>query len=193
MTLVLSTSVSAQTTQPAQATPVGWQDTVRQLADRLIGTDAPALNAALTPPPVIRSFTSDTLQSPDRLLGVTSGAIVIGVHAYSIMPTTLASDLAADFKEAANKIPEAARSQMAILDPSGERRANEIAAQWLTQVLQPARDQAVGVIVLWPEARRLALNGPVRRATFVLVKAQFVNGRYVLVQITVGDPLEPPR
>jgi len=189
LSLVLSSGASAQTTQPV---PSEWEGAVHQLAELLVGADADALTTSLTPPPVIRSFHSDTLQSPQRLYTLTRGSAHVSARAYLQIPATLATDLSADFS-AAETVPESARTAMAPPDDAAAKRANETAAQWLAHVLQPAKDQVTAAIVLWPDPRRASLSGPVRRATFVLVKGQLIDGRYVICQISVGDPLEPPR
>lgn len=170
-----------------------WTQTVNNLAELLAGNDLVALQRTLRPTPVIRPFGSDALQTPGRLLGATTGATLLGVHAYSHPPTTLASDLANDFSSAGDEVPQNVRAGMVPPDGDAARRANETAGQWLVQVLQPREEDVTGVIVLWPATRGRAPAAAPKRATFVLLKAERVDGAYVIRQITFGDPLESPQ
>jgi hypothetical protein len=171
-----------------------WSGTMNQLATLLAGKDLPALQQLLRPSPIIRPFSSDALQTHERLLGATTGSTVLGVHAYDKPPTTLATDLSNDFANApADVVPQNVRERMVPRDEAAARRANETAAEWLVQVLQPDKHEATGVIVLWPPTRGRSIAAAPRRATFVLVKGENVDGLYVLRQITFGDPLETPQ
>jgi hypothetical protein len=183
---------TAPATAPAVAQHADWAETMNRLATLLAGKDLTALVHALEPAPVIRVFANDTLQTPERLLGHTTGSKVLGVHAYDKIPTTLATDLAEDFQSAGDAVPENIRQGMTPSDAAAAKRSNESAGQWLAQVLQPAKGQVMGVIILWPEHRGRSLGGEPKRATFVLVKASLVDGKYALRQITFGDPLETP-
>jgi hypothetical protein len=202
LTLVLSASGGlGQTTQPA-APAAGdqsvdpapsWQQVIDRLGDQLSAQDSRALRAALNHDPLVRSFTSEAPTTIERLLASTSQARLLGAHAYAKTPTTLASDLANDFQNAGDVVPEQVKKDMAPAEGAAEKRANETAAQWLTQVLQPRKDQPVAVLVFWPTERNLLADKPVRRALFVLVKAQLIGGAYVVQQVTFGDPLESAR
>jgi hypothetical protein len=182
-----ATSAPSPTDQPS------WAQKIADLADQLSSQDLPAVQAALKSVPAINRFASATSQTPDRLLAVTNTAKLLGTHAYTGVPQTLASDLAADFQSAGDAVPESIRQAMVPGDKAVEKRANETAAAWITQVLQPTKDQLVGVLVFWPTERRLAADTSARRAIFVLVKGQPANGSFAIQQITFGDPLESPR
>ena len=166
---------------------------MNRLASLLAGHDVAAVTKALEPAPVIKPFSSDVLQSPERMLGATTGSKILGVHAYEKPPTTLATELAEDFNSAGDAVPENVRQGMLPTDDASAKRANETAGQWFTQVLQPQKDSVTGIIVLWPENKSRSLAAAPKRAIFVLVKAQRVDGQYVLRQITFGDPLESPQ
>lgn len=170
-----------------------WSQTVNRLAALLASTDLIGLQGMLQPSPVIRPFGSDALQTHERLLGATTGSTVLGVHAYDQPPTTLASDLANDFSAAGDAVPVNVREGMVPRDPDAARRANDTARQWLAHVLQPREGEVLGVIVLWPPTRGRSIASAPKRATFVLVKGEKVDGAYVLRQITFGDPLESPQ
>jgi hypothetical protein len=166
---------------------------MNRLATLLADKDLPALQHFFNPSPVIRPFASDALQTHERLLGATTGSTVIGVHAYDKTPTTLASDLSNDFTAAADVVPQSVREGMVPPDEAAAKRANETAADWLVQVLQPEKHEVMGVIILRPQIRGRAIAGDPKRAIFVLVKGEKVDGVYVFRQITFGDPLETPQ
>jgi hypothetical protein len=192
---------STTTSAPATATTVvehseksDWSQSMNRLASLLAGNDLTALLKAMEPaPPVIRAFATDGLQTPERLLGATTGSKILGVHAYDKPPTTLASDLADDFSSAGDAVPQRVREGMLPPDATAAKRANETAGQWLTQVLQPKGDEVTGVIVLWPQPKGRAGVDASTRATFVLIKAVKSDGLYTLKQMTFGDPLESPK
>ena len=177
----------AQTTQPVDS----WSTVLTQLSDVLRGTNLDALNVMLAGGPVIRTFSSHTVQPPDQLLGATSGCKLIGVHAYLKAPTSLATDLADDFKSA--DVPDDLRHDMLIADRAAERSANEIAARWVSQILQPSGGQAIGVIVLWCQERSSSFSTSSNRPVFLMVKADLADGKYVFRQVIFGDPLEKKR
>ena len=85
------------------------------------------------------------------------------------------------------------RDGMVPPDDAAARRANETAGQWLMQVLQPDKHEVTGIVVLWPPTRGRSIAAEPKRATFVLVKGEKVDGVYVLRQITFGDPLDTPQ
>jgi hypothetical protein len=166
---------------------------MNRLAALLADKDLPALQKILNPSPVIRPFASDALQTHERLLGATTGSTVLGVHAYDKTPTTLASDLSNDFTAAGDVVPQGVREGMIPPDEAAAKRANETAAEWLVQVLHPEKHEVMGVVILWPPTRGRSLASDPKRAIFVLVKGEKVDGQYVLHQITFGDPLETPQ
>ena len=196
-----TTSSSSPSDADADATTVAtnaddrtdWSRTMNRLGELLAGKDLPALQKLLHPSPIIRPFASDALQTHERLLGATTGSTVLGVHAYDRPPTTLASDLSNDFAAAGDIVPQIVRDGMVPPDDAAARRANETAGHWLMQVLQPDKQEVTGIIVLWPPTRGRSIAAEPRRATFVLVKGEKVDGVYVLRQITFGDPLETPQ
>jgi hypothetical protein len=160
----------------------------------LSGKDLPALRGAVGNNDVlVRTFASDNPTTLERLLASTVQAKLIGTHAYPKLPTTLASDLASDFRNAAESVPEAAQKEMLPPDANAEKKANETAAAWLAQVIQPVQNRAIGVIVFWPTDRRGPSDNSSRRAIFVVIRAQQVNGAWVIQHIRFGDPLESPR
>src|SRR5688572_15463752 len=139
--LAFCAAAAGQTTRPTAS----WPDAVNRLADAVRGKDVAALSAVLERGPIIRSFASESLQPPERLLGTTSGARLLGVHAYLAAPTTLATDLAGDFQSAMD-LPGQVRDNMTPPDEAAAKRANETAGQWLAQLLRPDKDQPVAVI-----------------------------------------------
>ena len=190
--LLLPVVAWAQTTQPA--TPRDWPAMTQGLAAALVGNELPALQAMLEPAPVIRTFSSDAQQAA-RLLGMTSGSRVVAVHAYPAIPQSLASDLAEDFRAAGDAIPELTRQQMIPSDETAARRANATAASWIASVLRQDESAStpIAVIVLWPAERKSRLEGPARRAIFVVARGQRRGDHFIFHEIVFGDPLEPPR
>jgi len=187
-----------QTTQPTTRSATrDWPHAVQALAQALSGTDLPALQAILEPAPAIRGFASENLQTPERMMGTTTGSKVLGAHAYGATPQKLASDLAEDFRAAGDAVPEQARQQMIPPDEAAARRANDTAAEWVASVLRDDNDaktpRPTGVIILWPADRKSRVEGPARRAIFVLVRGEKQGSRFVFRQIVFGDPLETPR
>ena len=78
-------------------------------------------------------------------------------------------------------------------DDTAAARANRTAAEWIAQLLEPAKDQPVAVIVLWPEPRSDSFFSVPSRPLFLLAKGELVNDRYVFRHIIFGDPLEAAR
>lgn len=186
-----SPPASNSSTAP-DATRPNWADLVERLSSQLTGHDIKALRATLGPDVRIKRFVADGSMSPERLLASTIKAKLLGSHAYAGVPTTLASDLAVDFRSGGDVVPEQTQKEMTPREGASEKRANETAASWVNQVLQPKKDQPIGVIVFWPTEVLLPGESNVRRAIFVLIKGQFVNNGYVVQQVTFGDPLESP-
>jgi len=166
---------------------------IERLGQQLTGQDLTTLRALLGPDPVIYKFASDAPTTAERLLASTSKARLLGTHAYSKVPTSLASDLSADFHSGGDAIPEQVQKDMTPSEGAGEKRANETAAAWLNQVLQPQKDQPLALLVFWPTETLLPGERALRRAVFVVVKAQVINNTYVIQQVTFGDPLETSR
>lgn len=187
LVLTLAGSARGQTTQPTES----WSEALGRLSDALRGNNLAAVTNAIDSSPV-HSFSSDTLLAPEKLMASTSGSRVLGLHAYLKVPTSLATDLSEDFKGA--DVPDNLRRDMVVPDPAGERLANETAARWIAQTLQPSGEQAVGVIVLWRrEKSDKYASSTSNRPVFILVKGDVIDGRYSFRQLIVGDPLEKKR
>ena len=183
-----TTTAHAQTTQPAR----GWQETVEQFATAVRGNNLKALQKCLDHGPSICTFNSETLQPPERLMGTTTGAKVLGMHAYLKTPSTLATDLADDFK--ASDVPEPLRRDFVISEEGLEKDANETAARWVTQALKPQGDQPIAVLVLWRQERADSFqNAAAKRPVFLLIRGEVVDEQYIIRQIAYGDPLERSR
>ena len=191
--LLLCPLARAQTvpaTRPAttRAVDSAWSEELARLAAALIENEPAKLALQLRDCALIRTFASAAPLTPERLLGVTSGTTVVGTHAYARIPTSLASDLAADVKSA--DVPDSVRQNLTPTDAAAEKHANEVASQWVEQVLQPAAGHGIGVIVLWPKNRLDNPGAAPKRPLFVLVKADLADGRAVIRQIVFGDPLD---
>ena len=69
---------------------------------------------------VLRSssgFGSNSPETTDHLIGATTGATVLGSHAYLRPPTTLASDLASDLRDT-DDVPAGVKRQFVPADDS---------------------------------------------------------------------------
>ena len=186
--ILLTATAHAQTTQPAR----GWQETVEQFSTAVRGNNLKGLQKFLDRGPVICTFNSEMLQPPERLLGATTGAKVLGMHAYLKTPSTLATDLAEDFK--ASDVPEGLRRDFVIPEEGLEKVANETAAKWVTQTLKPEGDQPIAVLVLWRQERADSFqNAAAKRPVFLLMRGEVVDEQYIIRQITYGDPLDRSR
>jgi hypothetical protein len=141
----------------------------------------------------LRSFDSDANQPPERVGGVTAGGKLLGAHAYSGAPETLATDLANDFASPdAEAVPEPIRKRMTPPDDQAAKRANATAQQWIGQLLKPQKDEPIGVIIIWREDTRLRplMETGALRPIFVLIKGQAYAGGFLIKQLFFGDPLE---
>jgi hypothetical protein len=179
------------TTRPAAGAT--WPDATARLSRALVGKDITEVASVLAGVEKVSRFGSDTFETPDRLLSQTTGMIVLGVHAYAKPPGTLASDLASDFRDN-DTVPQTVRRQMVPPDENASKRADITAAQWLVQVLKPAKEQSVGVLVLWPDTRHKGAGASSSsRPTFVLVKGESTVDGYRITQLIYGDPLNGDR
>jgi hypothetical protein len=186
-----ASNARAQTTQPASPQQA-WQQAAERLTEAVRGKDLKALTDLLDRGPVVRTFASPALVPPERLLGATSDARLLGVHAYVKIPSTLASDLAEDFKVA--ELPEAMRRDFEFGDADAERNANETAARWVGQTFGSLGDMPVAVIVLWREEGANSFeHTAAKRPVFILVRGERVEEKYIIRQIIYGDPLERSR
>ena len=188
--------VSAQATGPAtNPSARTWSQTVQAAADALMNSDASALEGLLSPSGVIREFAQDQPRTPERAILAMSESVRLGVHAYPATPSSLASDLANDLRSAGEVIPEQSRQHMIPPDEATARRADATAAQWINSVLRKADGEShpTGVILFWPGDRRSRVEGPGRRAVFVLIQGERQGDVFFIKQLVFGDPLETPR
>jgi hypothetical protein len=106
---------------------------------------------------------------------------------------SMAADLAADFK-AASGIPDEIKHRMIPEDDDQMKRANATAVQWAAEVLQAAKDQPVGIIVLWCEDRGAPGMGTGVGSSpellFILIRGEQVGkDQFKIRQAVYGDPL----
>ena len=187
-------SVATTGQSSSDAARRSWPEAVHALAVAVSAQDMAATSRTLDASTLIRSFASETLKTPERLVAAGAGAKILGAHAYLSVPKALASDLADDFRGAGDAVPEATRVAMTPPDETAAGKANETAGSWVASVLKlDSREHPVGVIVLWPQERASRVDGPPRRAIFVLVRGQRVDEHFVIKQVVFGDPLETPR
>jgi hypothetical protein len=183
---------AAPTTRPIAAAT--WPEAAARLARALVGRDITELATLLSGAERLSRFGSDTLDTPDRVLGSTTGMITLGVHAYTSRPQTLASDLASDFRDN-QSVPESIRRDMIPPDDEAAKRADITAGEWITRVLKLEKEQPVGVVVLWPDLQRRGPDAPsaAPRPTFVLIKGQAMPDGFRITNLIYGDPLQGER
>ncbi|HEY8668265.1 MAG TPA: hypothetical protein VIL86_16570 [Tepidisphaeraceae bacterium] len=210
--LILAVSArrtAAQTTQPAGGAEgtnnvSQWPVAVKALAEALVRGDKLGLNDLLADQKggaVIAEFSGESA-TVEVLLNRTAKATVLGAHGYLQPPLAMAADLAADFKNTAG-VPEEFKRRMIPGDDAEMNRANATAVQWLAKVLDPAANQAVAVIVLWPPLSSPSPANPAAptltgkelgggqggQAIFVLVKGEEVApNRFRVRQVVFGYP-----
>ncbi|HLL90861.1 MAG TPA: hypothetical protein VK324_16285, partial [Tepidisphaeraceae bacterium] len=120
----------------------------------------------------------------DSLAARTTGAQVLGAHAYSFPPMVMAADVAADVKGAAG-LSDAVRKSFVPADDDEMKRANATAVQWVAQALAPGKGTPVALIVLWDDAARDGTATPL----FVLVRGvEHPDGTYKINRVVYGHP-----
>lgn len=163
-----------QTTQPVAEDP--WPQAVEQFAAAMLEGQSDAYRSMLADNASVGAF-GGTAGSEEaaRLLARASVCGPIGVHAYVHPPLVMAADLMADCKN--TELPESIRQRMIPQDDAAMQRANATAAQWMSESLQAAAGDRVGVIVLFEPAdatrlsRGLSGSSSAGELLFVLVRA----------------------
>jgi hypothetical protein len=185
---------SGQTTQPSTQSPqTPWNDYVNRIATVLVENPGSASLSQLIADDVsVRQFGSAEVESRYRLQQKTTGMVAIATRAYAWPIATLASDLAGDLRDC-DALPEPVRKQFIPRDDADTTRANSVAQQWISGVLQPAAGDYVGVIVFWekpPPTGSLVLssNSENKQPVFVLVKGQKTDDdQFRITQVAYGD------
>lgn len=183
----LAASAAAQSTRPANTT---WESTVEQFTRDILDGQLVRVRADLDGRTVIRQFgaqeTCDIVLLMDRI----RQASLLGQHAYDGLPETLAGDIAADFRSGGN-IPDDFRQYMSPQDEQQLSQANQIARQWVGDVLQAQPQDSIGVVACWQGGIRDAELGSTRpQPLFVLVKGrEAAPGDWRITHIVFGNPL----
>jgi hypothetical protein len=186
------------TTQPAQvsvAAPAGWQHCAERVTNALAGIgredDLPPL---ISSDAVIHHFNRPDRDLPSHVCDELSGLSIISLRTYCGIPHTLVSDIAADAKDAA--LPQPVRHELTP-DESSMRHANESAAQWICQTLDPAGGELIGVALLYPDTsgqpdHRLSSEdvGSYPAPQFVLFKGVETARGFAVTKIVYGDPIK---
>lgn len=175
--LLGSATALSQTTQAVSVDP--WPATLEQLAAVMMEGRADAVNAMLSDKATVRSFGgSPGSEEVDRMVVHASLSAPIGIHAYVHPPLVMAADLMADCKNA--DLPDSVRQRMVPQDDASMQRANATAAQWISDSIDAATGDRVGVLVFFEptDALRAArgfasnVNSSGGELIFVLVRAQ---------------------
>jgi hypothetical protein len=90
---------------------------------------------------------SDSPTDPAQLAASFNGGHVLAMAVYTGRPTSLATDLSQQLQTAEN-IP-AERLRALIVPPARAARANQVAADFINELLSIGDDDAVGVAVIW--------------------------------------------
>jgi len=127
---------------------------------------------------------------------------VVTTRAYLETPVMLASDIAADLKD--SNLPEDVKRRLTPSDDTAIKRANATAARWISTSLFTSGVEPVAVIVLWRDQPNGAepsnstttdgddtheILADRRLPTFILLKGEYLDGRFRVRQICYGDPL----
>src|SRR5437016_8994833 len=90
--MLASYPARAQTTRPASAGGAGlsWPETVNHVSTLLVGRNVEGVKSALAGIDLITQFGSTSPETTDHLIGATTGATVLGSHAYLRPPTAIA-------------------------------------------------------------------------------------------------------
>jgi hypothetical protein len=178
---LFSAPVWGQATRPAA--PEGWSKAMDGLARAVAESDAGALAQALGDEATIQSFEGRSGDALHLLARLHKGSLVV-VRTYVGAPDTMASDVSDQVQQA--QVPEDVKQRMLTGDERQARRANAIAAQWVSEILSAKADSLVGVVVFWCDH---ADDGGEPEMVFVLVRGEAGEGGTKVKAITYGDPL----
>jgi len=188
-----SSTPSSDTTQAAADVSPQWRQVVSDVALTLSG-ELPqgrqsALAARVTNDTVIHRFNRLERDSAQQMCDQLAGLSAVYQRGYAGVPESMASDIAAAVHD--GSLPGAVKKQL-IPDEAGLRRANVTAAAWLTQTLEPADGDLVGVIVFCPEASaaRSGDSSDAPTIQFVVFKGCPTARGLVLTRMVYGDPLK---
>jgi hypothetical protein len=141
----MSASAAAQSTRPAN---LSWESTVERFTRNVLDGESAHLRANLDGQAVIRQFGTQETCDLALLVDRIRQASLLGQHAYEGLPGALATDIASDFRTAGN-VPDDFRQYMNPQDEQQMQQANQIARQWLGEVLSADPQDPVGIIVCW--------------------------------------------
>jgi hypothetical protein len=192
---VLSANAKAQTTQPSiekTTNASDWTSLVNDLKQALTENDAGSFHALVAGAGPIRSFGSSDTHDAAKVMESTSGAAVIGAHAYIYPPLVMAADVAADFKSS-EIVTDSEKKKMVPESEEEMRRANATAAQWMRQTLSAQRGDPVAVIIMWRATEISPQGKPLAgESVFMLVRGQESDDSYRITQVIFGNP-DPQR
>ncbi len=217
---VSEASDEAPTTRPSNPT-AGWVATLSAFSTALQNGSAadvaPVFAQVVSDDASVREFNRVQRSSLATLREKSLTHTLIASRAYSVTPSTLAGDLAADVRDA--DLPALAKRRLTPADEPDLKRANSVASKWIDTTLMTSGAEPIGVLVFWEkdataddsdaaaDANRVrdvaeANNPPKESADveaashaarrvplFVLVKGELVAGKYVIRQICYGNPI----
>lgn len=178
----ITAPVNAQTTKPSEA----WTSVVRQFANSLTDPNAADdCKANLSDDCAVRSF-KDSANTVATLMARTSGANLLFARAYIAPVTSLASDVA-NSVGSIRAIPDSLKKLFIPADEDASK-ADNVAALWMSHVLNLTDGQSAGVLIYLIADPSLP-DSSQPQAMLVLIKGQVdSDGAYHITQIVFGDP-----
>ena len=168
-----------------------WATVVDQLSQALVEDDARGVLSLITSAASLQPFDRSSASGLQTLLACTSGKTLVSARAYDTPGATVASDIAADLRNATDLDVEV-RKLLVPESDSQIRRANETALKWLHSELEASAQDPIGVIVLYEKDRAARQS---RSFKFVLIKGERdAQQTFLVSRVVFGDPLDskPP-
>lgn len=140
------------TTRPSKPS-AAWAATLSAFADALANGNAsseavePVFTKFVAPDVAVREFNRTQRSSLVALRERTLGETLIVSRCYSITPSTLASDIAGDVRDAT--LPDLVKRRLTPADGADLKRANSVAAKWISTALMTSGNDPIGVMVFW--------------------------------------------
>jgi len=172
---VLTLRVGAEEQSPP-ATPA--VTTAMRFAVWLCGQDDPTADAVVEPEASATDVARARSMGINELAARFRGARALAVVTYAGVPKTLASDLSQQIK-LVDDLP-AADLRALVLAGDKTKHADEVASEWMTDVLGIKGDEPTGVIVLWhadPVETASLTDAPAPPARLVMIAFKLTTPR----------------
>lgn len=127
------------------AEPLDYEPLVQRLSRLVQVKDVPT-EAMFSANALATNFSKTERVDPARLAGRFGDCQTLFLQTYSQCPTTLATDIS-NAIEADKNLPASVREAL-VVPPAQGPRANQCANAWVAELLNPQKNEQVGVIVL---------------------------------------------